>query len=413
MMRTWRARLGAVPTALQAAPLVLLTAVAVLAGTGAGSAFAQAKPEGKPGGHRQLPAALVVVAPVDRVREPPQVEFTGLVEPATRVLLSSDVAGKVVRLRRREGDVVAAEEVLAVLDNPTMALERGVLQARLAESKARLAQSKQQQQRLAILFGQKLTSAQKYEDGKAALAVAEAEFGTNQAQVERLEEQLKRMVLRAPLGGQIVKASVDLGQWVTPNQPLFEIYNFERYEVRVGVPGRYLTAVPYAGVVDVFLPELEQRLTGEILSVVQHVSSDSGNFALRVSLSNPSGLPLSGMVARVRLPLEAYRSMLTVPRDAIVRQGDRTHVVRVEDNKAQIVLVQVRGSLGDSVIVVAKDLRPLQLVVIRGNESLLPGAAVRVFGTEPPASAAPAAGTGKAREPSGAAKQTAQSGQSG
>lgn len=344
------------------------------------------------------PPAPVVVTALRAVREAPKGEYTGLIQPANKAMLSSDVAGRLVKLLKKVGDPVTEGEVLAILENPTMELDLAVLQARMKETQAQAVLSEQQQNRIASLYKQKLTSAQKFEDGKAKSGVMKAKVELDRVQVERLKDLLKRMVIRSPIEGQVISTDLEIGQWITPNKPIFEIYNYRQFEVMVGIPGRFMASVPDTGRVEVFVSEIGKRLKGNIRAVVRHVDRSTGNFTMRIEIGNPSRAPLSGMLVRVRLPLGKTGVVLSVPRDAIVRKGKRVYVVVVIDSKARIVPVSVQGNLGDNVVVrelppqakkggqgkagkngrFGKILKPGLPVVIRGNERLFPGTPVRI-----------------------------------
>jgi len=339
----------------------------------------QNKPAGGEKGPGQGSPSPVTVARVEVAEGGPLTEFPGLIEPAVKVLLSSDVAGRLVELRRREGDQVRPGEVVAVLENPNMALELDVLKARLGEGRAHLTLSRQQQKRVESLYKQKLASQQAYEDGRAALGVAEARVASDKAQVARLEAQLKAMIITSPIGGQVVSAQLGLGQWINPNQAIATIYNFDRYEVRVGIPGRYLKQVRPEGTVTVSVPELNEVFEGRVMGLVRHVESSTGNFNLRVELDNPGRLPLSGLLARVKLQVGTSGAQLSVPRDAVVtKSGQPAYIMVVEEGQAKMVRITTHGSKEGNVIVTGKGLQEGQQVVVRGNEGLRPGTPVRV-----------------------------------
>jgi RND family efflux transporter MFP subunit len=334
-------------------------------------------------GGKVLAAAPVVVSRVIQVRAAPTFENTGLIQPVEKALLSADVNGRVHAIRKRTGDRVKAGETLAVLENPDLALELGVLRSKVKETRAELALNRQKQKRVESLFKKKLVSAQQYEDGRLTVRMIEARLGSDLARVRQFADQLARMAIKAPIAGQIVSAELEIGQWISPNKPLYEIYSYDGFEVLVGVPGRYLPDVPEAGRVAITVPEFDRQLEGEIKAVIRTVDSRNGNFTLRVRVHNPKALPLSGLLARVQVPLGRSAAVLTVPRDAIVRQGESTHVVLVRDGKAAIVPVEVGDSLHGSVIVTGKGLRPDEVVVVRGNERLVTGMPVEVTGSIP------------------------------
>ena len=329
------------------------------------------------------PPAPVMVSTVDLVQDSVRASFTGTLQPTFKALLSSDVAGRLIRLTKRAGDRVRKGEVLAILKNSTLEQDLAVMQAKVRQTEAQLALSVQQQKRIVTLYKKKLASAQRFEDGEANLGVARARLEGDQVQADRLQDQLNRMVIRSPMWGQVISSKGQIGQWITPNQTLFEIYNYSRLELLVGVPGRYLRTIRSRGSVQVNIPEAKRTLRGRIAGVIRHVDPATGNFHIRIVIRNPRNFPLSGLLAKVNLPLARASRRLTVPRDAIVRRGKRTHVVLVVRGKARIVPVKVLGNLGGSVIVQGKGLRAKAKVVVRGNERLFPGMPVRIAGSIP------------------------------
>jgi len=327
-------------------------------------------------------ATPVVVAPVKFVSDVAKGTFSALLEPARKALISPEEPGKVAVIERRQGDFVERGEVLVRLTNTTLELELTVLQAGVRAAEAQLAQEAVKLKRIEALFQKQLASAEQYEDAAAAHRVAEARLAQSKAQAARVRDQLALMTVRAPFAGQVVRAQLEVGQWVTPTTTLFEILNYDEFELLVGVPARHLQAVPATGQVEVRVGEVEKTLVGEIAAVTRHVDSASGNFTVRVLVSNPAGLSLSGLIARVVVPLGEVARKITVPRDAIIRRGGKTLVAVVREGVARLLTVTVQGGLGDDVIVGGARFNPRDQVVVRGNERLLPGTPVKIAGTQ-------------------------------
>ncbi|MCZ6748643.1 MAG: efflux RND transporter periplasmic adaptor subunit [SAR324 cluster bacterium] len=339
---------------------------------------AEAQDKQKPAGP---PPAPVVVAPVRLVMEAPRSTYSGFLEPVEIAQLSAIEPGFVKTIFKRAGARVKRGEVLCVLTNPSMLLDLDVLEAQLKESEALLAQAELRLDRMRTLYDSELVAAEQFENEEAGVRVFEARLTTTRAMRDRLRGRLKMLVVRSPISGQIVSSDLDLGQWITPNGEIYRIANFARIELQIGVPGKFVHTVPEGAAVEVFVPEIERTLKGRIRAVVQHVEADSGNFTVRIDVSNPKRLPLSGLLAHATVPLGKRKQVKVVPRDAIVRRGNSTQVVVVRDNVAQIVPVTIDGAIADAVIVTA-DLEPKEPVVVRGNERLFPGMRVNVTETQ-------------------------------
>jgi hypothetical protein len=89
-------------------------------------------------------------------------------------------------------------------------------------------------------------------------------------------------------------------------------------------------------------------------------------------LDNPGFAIRAGMEAVATFDLSERFTALMVPKDAVVTAGDRSLVYRVNDGRAFPVSVKVEG-YHDGLAAVTGDLKAGDMVVIRGNERLMPG----------------------------------------
>lgn len=325
-------------------------------------------------------ARPVVVAEVKAVTELPTFKASGLLAPISKALLSVEVSGRVAEIYLREGDHVRQGQVLARLGNADLKLNRMVLAARVKEAEAEVALNRQKLRRTEALHKRNLASAEQFENETASIAVTVARHASAVAQLARVESQLDMLVVRAPISGQIINSDLEIGQWINTTKPIYEIYNFNQFELFVGVPSRFFNKITRATPVTLHVAEIDKVLKGKIRAAVRHVDSASGNFMLRIEVDNPDQTSLSGLLANIEVPVGSAGSVLTVPRDAIVRRGGKTQVVVVRDGKAHIVSVRVKGNINQSDVIVRGGLKAREMVVVRGNERLRPGMPVVVAG---------------------------------
>lgn len=358
--------------------VIFLAAFAIAAAMGSGAAWPQAKPNKA---KRTRPPTPVIVSRVAAVKQAPKLKYTGVMEPSVKAQLSSDVAGRVTEINSHLGDKVVRNEVLARLANPALELDLDVLRARVLEVEAVVAQSKQKLERTRKLFKKNLASAEVYDDAMAAYRVSQARLVSAKAQRKQLVQRLELMTIRSPIDGEVVQVELDLGQWVSPNVPLYMIYNYDQFEMRVGIPGKYLNRIRIGDAVGIVISEIGKSLTGSIVATVKHVSAKSGKFLLRILVENPHNEPLSGLLAEAHIPLGRLGSVVSVPRDAIVRRGGLSQVIVVRKGVAKVVKVEIAGDLGDAVMVKGGRLKVKDQVVVRGNERLFSGMKVKVTGT--------------------------------
>jgi RND family efflux transporter MFP subunit len=131
--------------------------------------------------------------------------------------------------------------------------------------------------------------------------------------------------------------------------------------------------LPPDGRVQVTLTSLaEDRREGKIDAILPKGDAMTRTFPVRVLLDNPGFAIKAGMEAVVTFDLSDRFSALMVPKDAVVTAGDRAMVYRVKDGKAFPVSVTVQG-YHDGLAAVTGELTAGDLLVVRGNERLMPG----------------------------------------
>lgn len=216
------------------------------------------------------------------------------------------------------------------------------------------------------------------------IAQAEAEYRRAQAAVERVEDELARMTILAPLTGFLVKKYVEVGAWVKPDDRIADLIDLEPVYVVGPVNEREIAKLRPGTPARIVLDAYPGRtFRGEVAQIIPQADPQSRAFPVKVLVPNPEALLKSGMFARVTLEVGGDRKAVFVPKDAVVRRGETTGVFVVEDGVARLRPVrtgQVRGGL---IEVLDRALAPGQEVVVLGNETLQDGAKVQKVAAEP------------------------------
>lgn len=371
--------------------------------------------------------------------------FVGTVLPARTSDVGSAVEGRLVELPIVDGQHVSEAEPIAVLLRGLLEIERQGAAAELerrrqvlaelqagsrpeeidqaralaAGFEARLAYARSRLARLGRLAERGTSTVDEVQDAqtelqateaqlagaKAALALAEAgarqeqvaqaaaAVAVQEAEVERIDDQLAKHTIRSPFAGWVVERFTEKGQWVSRGGLVARIAELDRVKVLAQVPEmsvRFLR--PGVEVRLEFDAAPDQTWVGTVARVVPQADLLSRSFPVEVVLENrviESGpLLKGGMLARVWLPVGKTGVVTVVPKDAVVL-GPVRPFVYVVDGPSTAGMGTVRPvevSLGAAVeghVEVRGGLEAGQFVVIRGNERLRPGAAVAF---QPPAS---------------------------
>lgn len=343
------------------------------------------------------PAAVEVVEAVESIVAEP-VRLLGSAVPVREAVVASEVDGLVNQVLVDEGDRVARGAVLASLDTTTVELDLAAARANRDEAAARLVRFESELARLTSLLERGAISERELEQALAdrdAQAQAVSRFRSEAA---RLEELIASARIVAPFAGQVSEVHTELGEWTARGGPVVTLMDLSRVEVTVQVPERYVSQVEEARRANVEVPvefdALAGRYTGRVKAVVPQANPQTRTFPVIVTVDNADGRIRGGMFARVLAQVGEPVPIVLVPKDALVLRSGRTFVFRVAPvapaggaapgaGQAPRPVEELEVEIGSGYgawQAVRGGVRGGDLVVVRGNESLQPGAQVIVAG---------------------------------
>ena len=363
------------------------------------------------------PPALVQVDPVREERVAQTVPVVGRVVPREHGTVAAAIGGPVAEVSIRIGDRVEAGDVLVVLsrDLPEARLDQRRADEALEAARVRTAEAdvdlaRQELERLERLKGSAAFPKAAYEDGRQELVrrrsrVREAAAALARARVQRemAEIELARTVVRAPYTGVVTARRAAPGGYLKAGDPVATLVDDERLEVEADVPADRIAGL--APGVDATL-ELDDGTLHP--ATVRAIVPDENpltrtrpvRFTPHFVPGRGSGRPAANQSVVVRIPVVGAGAiagaMGSVHKDAVVTRRGQS-LVYVADGPPQAARAEVRPvRLGESVgsrFVVLEGVRPGELVVVRGNERIAPGQAIRFE----PGAAAPAPASGSPR----------------
>jgi HlyD family secretion protein len=157
----------------------------------------------------------------------------GTVKVRRRAKLSPQYGGVVVALPHREGDSVAAGELLLRLDDRAQradlelaARDVGAAEAQADEACLAAELAEKELARILALHGSGIASDQSLDSlsterdrSRAACAAARAAVERTRARVASARVQLEFTELRAPFAGTVAELTTEVGEWITPSPP--------------------------------------------------------------------------------------------------------------------------------------------------------------------------------------------------
>jgi membrane fusion protein (multidrug efflux system) len=374
-------------TVRRIAPIAaLVVSLAGLSGCGEKNAAAQA-----PAGGMPPPEVSVVTVASERLAL--STELPGRLE-ATRVAqVRARVPGIVTKRVFREGSEVKAGDVLFRIDPAPFQAAYNSSAAALARAEANQAQANLKVQRYKPLVETNAISKQEYDDALTAQKQAAADVAAAKAARETARLNLGYATVNAPISGRVGRALVTEGALVGQGEatPLALVQQLDPIYVNItqsatdalqlqqamasgklkkaGKDGAKVTLVTEDG--------RPYPHAGKLLFSDLSVDQSTGAITLRAEVPNPDRFLLPGMYVRARVEQAVNEQAITVPQQAVQRDGNGASVLVVgDDGKVAVRPVKADNAQGTSWIV-SEGLKPGERVIVEGFQKVQPGAPVK------------------------------------
>jgi RND family efflux transporter MFP subunit len=324
---------------------------------------AQEKPKGPP-------PAVVSVASVKTGKVAPQAEFIGTVFYEEVSDVASEVSGRVDEVRFEDGQHVKKNQVLIKLGADILNQRLLATSATYEQALTELEIARIELKRMEKLFKTKSISEQSYDEDRFGVKGIEKRAASLKAEVERIEIELQKKIIRAPFGGVVIKRHVDRGEWLAEGATVAILAKDDVVDIVVNVSEKFIPYIQIGMPVQATLNG--KAITGSVIAVVPRGDVATRTFPVKIRMPNTLAL-FEGMSARVKLPVGEPRKTLVVPRDAVIAVFGQNVVYAVNDAKARMIPVEVIGYQGLTAGVQSPDLAEGMQVVVKGNERLRDG----------------------------------------
>ncbi len=140
------------------------------------------------------------------------VTASGKIEAKTKVNISADVMGKIVKLPVVEGQHVEKGQLLVEIEKTQKLTDVAQMRAMLASSKVEEEQARIDFDRQKQLYQRKLISQAEYDLARTNLERAKAYVSQAQANLDRALDQLEKCTIRSPMSGIITQLNSEEGE---------------------------------------------------------------------------------------------------------------------------------------------------------------------------------------------------------
>lgn len=314
--------------------------------------------------------------------------------------------GVLLALDVREADHVGAGDVLArqdtrrleasriqlVADRAMAAATKLEREAQLENAKTDLAAVESAAEKDAVSDRDLRNARTAVQTGTALVEAAKQSLASLDAAIALVDIRIADAVVRAPFDAQVTARHAEVGQWISPGEPLVTLVSSGTLEAWLELPERFIGQIDGAAAsIPLRAEALGSDLTGLSPRTIPVVDERARTFTLvmdvppsdAVSLALQPGMSISGII-----PLGKPSRHLVVAKDAVLRRGKSSLVARIgEGGVSELVPVNVLFAVDQRFAVeplAPGGLEAGQDVVIEGNERLFPGTPVTPMRREQP-----------------------------
>src|SRR6266446_605449 len=326
----------------------------------------------------EIKSASIESAPAQAGTIAHRIVVPGTVIPhADRVAhVAVKVSGTASELRKKVGDPVAVNEILAVLES------REVADAKSEYLAARLTNDLQQAlfERDKALWERKISTEQQFLRSRNQAAHARMRndiarqklfaLGLTEPEITNLPNEpeafLRRQEVRSPLAGRVVERKVDLGAAVGRDNletELFVIADLDPVWVDLAISPTDLPLIKEGQAVSITTRGIAASVEGKIVFIGPMLDKDSRSARAVVEIANDNGMWRPGSFVTAAIAFAEQPVTLGIPTTAVQNIGAATVVfVQVPEGfeKRQVVL----GQSDERMVEVLSGLRPGEVIAV-------------------------------------------------
>ena len=294
------------------------------------------------------PPETVASMPAEEANWPNLIPAVGSVSAVQGVIVSPEIAGKVVEIDFESGATVNKGDLLVKLDSASE-------QAQLRAAQAQVELSKLNIERQRRLRADKTIS-------QSELDQAEAEVKQNEANAEAIQATIDKKNICAPFSGKLGIRLINLGEQLDVGKSIVSLQSIGPVFVDFTLPQQALahlrTGLKVRVTSDVYPGT---NFSGELVAINPDLEVATRSVRLRTKIENADELLRPGMFVHAEVELADQQSVLAIPATAVLSSpdGDSVYVINYQPTNGvtnavvQQKLIRTGTSHGDFISVEA------------------------------------------------------------
>ena len=386
-------------------------------------------------------ALPVQIGKIVRMNVADEVRAVGNVQAEKRVVVNSEVRGKITRIAVEEGMKVKAGDLLAQIDPREFELvherlradltsmqkeyqkaqgglrpeDKQRLEARMHADESALNLTNIELNRTQNLVAQKVLSQSALDSAKDKVRQADESLKASKAElaagmkarsedIEKLESDmqairkrvavaklnLSKVNVKAPFAGVIIAKEIEQGAFAEAGTPIVRMIGSSRLKAVLEMPQSHRNKLKKLKGARFLVRELglkfkQTKNLQRLIRVIPDANIFSGNIKVQIDLPDPNSSLFPGLTLESTLNFGMRKNVLHVPAVSLVISEKGTIVYVVKDGKAHRVPVKAFKERDDFVEIedLTHQLKPETDLILRGSGAVFPGVKVFITNLEP------------------------------
>jgi membrane fusion protein (multidrug efflux system) len=320
------------------------------------------KEKGGPGGKGGGKTA-VVVSVVKSTRLDDMINSTGSILPNEEVEIRSEIAGRIILLNIKEGDVVQKGTILFRINDDD-------LQARLRKLGFNKKLAEDNEARQKILLQKEAISQREYD-------IAVNTVNTIEADIEDLKAQIIKTTVKAPFAGTIGFRYVSLGSYISPTTKIATLTNTNPAKIEFSIPAKYATIIRKGSTIEFQTENEDKTFVGKVYAIDPKIDPLTRTLQIRALAANPGNQLVPGAFAKINLILKSKGSAILIPTEAVIPEASGNKVFIVKQGKSVPVKVKL-GNRGEKNVEILSGLSIGDTLITNGVIQVKPDGEVEI-----------------------------------
>jgi len=260
----------------------------------------------------------------------------GHIVAAHRIEIATKTSGFIQKIPVREGEIVKAGALLAVIDDAqivsAIAQAKATLQSAQAEEQEATADVKNFQR----LNKKNLLSAEKLRQAKLRLSLGQ--FAVTKAQALLKAQQAEQIYSRRPVKARIIERLKDVGDLASPGVPILRLEALHPLEFETVIPAQWV--LQHGQSVPIQFDGLPEAVKGKITHIIHAADPITQTCQVKLTLPTKSK-QLTGLFGRALFTVKTEQ-LLTIPENTLIERAGIIGVYHVNKEKqAYFISVQL------------------------------------------------------------------------